>query len=167
MRTFKLSAGKAPAGRILAGKILAGLLLAGLWLQAGTASAANDDAAAAIHKVLDDQVAAWNRGDTNSFMLGYKDSPDTTFIGKSVEHGYQPILERYKRVYSSKAAMGTLDFSEIAVRQLGPDYAVCTGKFHLARTAEGGGDARGIFSLIWEKTPQGWQIILDHTSTTP
>jgi uncharacterized protein (TIGR02246 family) len=122
--------------------------------------------AAAIQQVLDDQAAAWNRGDVGAFMRGYKDSPDTTFIGKSVEHGYAPILERYKKAYPNKDAMGSLDFSEIAVRELGANYAVATGRFHLARNAAGGGDSRGIFSLIWEKTPQGWKIILDHTSVT-
>jgi uncharacterized protein (TIGR02246 family) len=130
------------------------------------AAPAEGASAAAIRQVLEDQVAAWNRGDVESFMRGYKDSPDTTFIGKSVEHGYIPILERYKKAYSTKDAMGTLDFSEIAVRELGANYAVVTGKFHLARNAAGGGDARGIFSLIWEKTPEGWKIILDHTSVT-
>jgi ketosteroid isomerase-like protein len=49
---------------------------------------------------------------------------------------------------------------------LGANYAVVTGKFHLARTVAGGGDAQGIFSLVWEKTAEGWKIILDHTSAT-
>jgi hypothetical protein len=93
----------------------------------------------AIQQVLDEQAAAWNAGDIPTFMRAYKDSPDTTFMGKSVEHGYAPILERYKKAYASKDAMGTLDFSEIAVRELGANYAVVTGKFHLARNAAGGG----------------------------
>ncbi len=120
----------------------------------------------AIQQVLDDQAAAWNAGDIPTFMRAYKDSPDTTFIGKSVEHGYAPILERYKKAYASKDAMGTLDFSEITVRELDANYAVVTGKFHLARNAAGGGDVSGIFSLVWEKTTAGWKIILDHSSVT-
>ncbi len=122
--------------------------------------------AAAIRQVLDDQVAAWNRGDVDTFMHAYKDSPDTTFIGKSIEHGYTPILERYKKAYSSKDAMGTLDFSDLAVRTLSANFAVVTGRFHLARNAQGGGDVSGIFSLVWEKTAAGWKIILDHSSVT-
>jgi uncharacterized protein (TIGR02246 family) len=117
-----------------------------------------------IRQVLDDQVTAWNRGDVETFMHAYKDSPDTTFFGKSVAQGYRPILERYKKAYSSKDAMGTLAYSDLTVRQLGENYAVVTGKFHLARNAAGGGDTSGIFSLVWAKTPEGWKIILDHTS---
>jgi uncharacterized protein (TIGR02246 family) len=117
--------------------------------------------------VLDDQAAAWNRGDVDAFMQAYKDAPDTTFIGKSVAQGYKPILERYKKTYFNRDAMGKLDYSDLTVRELGENYAVVTGKFHLTRTAAGGGDASGIFSLVWEKTADGWKIILDHTSSTP
>jgi ketosteroid isomerase-like protein len=47
---------------------------------------------------------------------------------------------------------------------LGPEYAIATGRYHLARSAAGGGDATGIFSLVWQKSADGWKIILDHTS---
>lgn len=119
----------------------------------------------AIRQVLTDQVSAWNRGDIPAFMHGYDDSPETTFIGKSVEHGYAMILARYQRSYSSPEAMGHLDFSDLQVRMLGSEHAVVTGHFHLTRSAAGGGDASGVFSLVFEKKPAGWKIILDHTSS--
>jgi len=125
---------------------------------------AQESGAAAIQRAIQEQADAWNRGDVEAFMKSYKDAPDTTFIGKTVRQGYEPILERYKKAYPNKDAMGKLDFSAIAVRSLGADYAVVTGRFHLTRNAAGGGDASGIFSLVWEKTPDGWKIILDHTS---
>ena len=123
------------------------------------------DAESAIKQVLADQVTAWNHGDIDSFMRGYKDSPETTFIGKTVRHGWQQVLERYKNSYSTKDAMGTLEFSELNIRMLGSEYAVATGRYHLARTAAGGGEATGVFSLVWEKSAEGWKIILDHTSS--
>lgn len=119
---------------------------------------------AGIEQVLHDQQDAWNKGDIDDFMHGYKNSPDTTFIGKTIAHGYQPILERYKKAYSNPDAMGKLAFSEVDVRMLGPDHAVVVGKFHLTRNAAGGGDASGIYSLIFEREPEGWRIILDHSS---
>jgi uncharacterized protein (TIGR02246 family) len=119
----------------------------------------------AIRQVLTDQVSAWNRGDIPAFMHGYDDSPQTTFIGKSIEHGYSMILARYQRSYSSPEAMGHLDFSDLDVRMLGQDHAVVTGHFHLSRSQAGGGDASGIFSLVFENKPTGWKIVLDHTSS--
>jgi len=118
----------------------------------------------AIKQVLADQQNAWNRGDIAAFMHGYKDSPETAFIRKTVQYGYGPILERYKSRYATREAMGKLDFSNLTVRMLGKDYAVATGNFHLTRTATGGGDASGIFSLIFEREAEGWRIILDHSS---
>ena len=118
-----------------------------------------------IKQVLVDQQNAWNQGDIVTFMHGYDDSPQTTFIGKSVEHGYAMILARYQRNYASHDAMGQLAFSDLDVRILGPEHAVVTGHFHLTRSQAGGGDATGTFSLVFEKKPSGWKIILAHTSS--
>jgi len=124
-----------------------------------------ESADAAIRQVLTDQQAAWNRGDIAAFMHGYADSPQTTFMGKTVQHGYQMILARYERNYGSREAMGQLEFSELDVRMLGEEHAVVTGRFHLTRTQAGGGEATGVFSLIFEKKAGAWKIILDHTSS--
>jgi uncharacterized protein (TIGR02246 family) len=120
----------------------------------------------AIRALMDQQTADWNRGDIDAFMSCYEDSPQTTFVGQKVEYGYANILARYKRLYATRDAMGKLAFSNLAIRVLDSDYAVTTGNFHLDRTAAAGGNADGIFSLILKKDPQGWKIILDHTSRT-
>ncbi|HVW77205.1 MAG TPA: nuclear transport factor 2 family protein [Alloacidobacterium sp.] len=127
--------------------------------------AVGQDATSAIRQVLDDQVAAWNKGDIDAFMRGYKNSPETTFIGKTVHHGWQQVLERYRHDYATSEARGHLEFSDLTVRMLGADHAVVTGRYHLTRAAAGGGDASGVFSLVWEKSADGWKIILDHTSS--
>lgn len=125
---------------------------------------------AAIKATLAAQVEAWNRGDVTAFMQGYDDSPETTFVGAEVRKGYAPILERYRTNYANRAQMGTLSFSNLEIRLLpsacgSAEYAVVTGNFHLERTAMGAAKKNdGIFSLVWHKGPQGWKIVLDHTS---
>ena len=121
---------------------------------------------AAIHLLLDKQASDWNRGDVDAFMKGYANSPQTTFVGQTVEYGYATILKRYQRLYKTPEAMGKLTFTHLAVRSLDPAYAVATGNFHLERTASGGGNAGGIFSLIFKREKEGWKIILDHTNRT-
>lgn len=146
------------------------LMLAGLGQANAAAASATGADEAAIRQVMERQQAAWNRGDVADYMRGYKDAPDTTFVGASVRKGYQAILDSYRRHYTSKEQMGRLGFSAIEVRLLpGADgavhYAAVTGRFHLDRTVHGeAGKDDGVFSLLWEKTPQGWKIILDHTS---
>jgi uncharacterized protein (TIGR02246 family) len=125
---------------------------------------------AAIRAAIAAQAAAWNRADIPTFMQTYENSPDTTFIGAKLRKGYQPILERYKEAYTTKEQMGALTFSELDIRLLpsscgATDLAIVTGKFHLERSQKG--EAKkddGNFSLVWRKGPQGWKIILDHTS---
>jgi uncharacterized protein (TIGR02246 family) len=121
-------------------------------------------AESAIRGVLELQQAAWNRGDVEAFMSGYEVSDSTTFVGATITRGYQQVLENYHRRYPSKEKMGRLTFSDIEVRLLGVEHASVIGKFHLDRTVEAGGDASGIFTLVFRKTSAGWKIILDHTS---
>lgn len=131
-------------------------------------NASSDEAA--IRTALDAQAAAWNHADIANFMRSYEDSPETTFIGAKVRKGYQPILERYKQAYSNPEQMGTLTFSDLDIRLLPgscgtAEFAVVSGHFHLQRSAKGEATKDdGIFSLVWRKGPQGWKILLDHTS---
>lgn len=124
----------------------------------------------AIRQVMLDQQAAWNRGNVAEYMSGYKDASDTTFVGSTVRKGYRNILESYSKHYANRQQMGRLRFSALEIRLL-PDgsgsvtYAVVTGRFHLDRRQHGkAAEDDGVFSLLWQKTRDGWKIILDHTS---
>ena len=115
--------------------------------------------------VLDAQAAAWNRGDLEAFVDTYENSPKITFLGKALSHGRAEVLARYKRTYDTAEKMGKLRFELMEQRPLGSDYVMVLGKFFLTRTAAGGGDATGQFTLILHKGPGGWKIIHDHTSS--
>ncbi|HYL36251.1 MAG TPA: SgcJ/EcaC family oxidoreductase [Bryobacteraceae bacterium] len=117
-----------------------------------------------IRQVLEEQVAAWNRGDIRGFMEGYDKSGDTTFVGAAITKGHAEVLANYLKRYPTREKMGTLKYSGLEIRPLGPDYAAVIGRFHLDRSAEAGGEASGIFTLVFRKTSEGWKIILDHTS---
>ncbi len=139
-------------------------LIFALALLLGASSPAQTAPEAAIDHLLEQQTADWNRGDVEAFMKSYEDSPTTTFVGQTVQYGYSTILERYRKLYTTPAAMGKLTFSHLAIRVLDAEYAVATGNFHLERTTAGGGNADGIFSLLFKRDSSGWKIILDHTS---
>jgi uncharacterized protein (TIGR02246 family) len=141
-------------------------LLVILVLMLSTPSWAESATETAIHHLMDQQAADWNRGDVDAFMRAYEDASTTTFVGKTVEYGYATIRERYKRIYPTPTGMGKLTFTNLAIRPLDLNYAVATGNFHLQRTAAGGGNADGIFSLVLKKDPQGWKIVLDHSNRT-
>jgi ketosteroid isomerase-like protein len=50
------------------------------------------------------------------------------------------------------------------VRPLADGVDLATGQFSLKRTAAGGGDASGRFTLVLKRMGAGWKIIHDHTS---
>src|SRR6266404_1391526 len=45
-----------------------------------------------VRKVLDDQTAAWNRGDIPAFMTDYLESESTTFVSDTVTRGHAKVL---------------------------------------------------------------------------
>lgn len=142
-------------------------LLLLLCLSLRAESRISGDEREAILAVLNAQVADWNRGDVRAFMRGYKNSDSTKFVSaRGVEQGYEKILQRYVRSYPDKAAMGALNFDALTVSLLSEQHAVVNGRFVLKRRTASGNEETlsGYFTLLFEKTPDGWKIILDHTS---
>lgn len=115
-----------------------------------------------IVSVMDAQVAAWNRGDIDGFMLGYWRSNDLVFVSNdSVTRGWQTTLDRYKTNYNTREKMGALRFGDVSVNVLSKDAAVVLGSWSLTRA---GDNPKGKFTLIFRKFGEGWRIVHDHTS---
>ena len=116
-----------------------------------------------IQEVLDAQVAAWNKGDLEGFMVGYWKSPDLSFFsGSTKTRGWQATFDRYRARYQAEGQeMGKLTFSEIEIDVLGPDSAWVRGRWKLVTSKETLG---GLFTLVFKKVPDGWRIVHDHTS---
>ena len=128
------------------------------------ATQGEDANAAAVRAVLEAQAAAWNRGDIDGYMDGYARDETTMFIsGDTVTRGWKTVLGRYKRNYDTREKMGRLAFSELDIKPLG-DFYVATGRWQLTRS---GDTPRGRFTLLLRRTPTGWRIFHDHTSSAP
>ena len=123
----------------------------------------NGETVAAVRAVLDAQVQAWNRGDVEGYMDGYERAETTTFVsGDTVTRGWQTVLERYKQSYDTREKMGTLEFTELKIKPLGPFYALAAGRWKLTRAADA---PHGRFTLLFRRTERGWRITHDHTSS--
>jgi uncharacterized protein (TIGR02246 family) len=120
---------------------------------------------AEIQSVLTAQQNAWNRGDIDAFMNGYARSASTVFVSQDeVSRGWETVRDRYRVKYSDRTKMGALSFSEIEVTTLSPDAAVVLGRWRLKRAND---EPHGRFTLIFERLPEGWRIVHDHTSAAP
>jgi uncharacterized protein (TIGR02246 family) len=119
----------------------------------------------AVSAELSREVAAWNAGDLDGYLSGYERAPTTVMVGKDKLHrGWDDIAAMYRKRYGDRQRMGTLAFGELEVRRIAPDYAVAIGRWTLTRSADGGGNAGGFFTLTLHKGAAGWRIVLDHTS---
>ena len=117
---------------------------------------------AAVRAVIDEQEKDWNVGNIERFMRGYHQSATTRFAsGGNVTLGWQSVLDRYKRTYSDKAAMGKLTFSDLDITATSEDTALAFGHWHLKRDKD---EPSGLFTLLFRRTEGGWKIVHDHTS---
>ena len=116
----------------------------------------------AIIKVLETQRIAWNNGDIDGFMQGYWKSDSLMFVGRDAPvYGWQKTLDRYKRSYPDRAAMGKLTFNILKVDLLDKTNAFMLGAWHLDREKDAPG---GYFTLWFRKIKGVWVIVVDHTS---
>jgi L-asparaginase / beta-aspartyl-peptidase len=144
--------------------IMLGLTIASQATLAQSASDAHAKDRAAITQLLTTQQDNWNKGNVDAFMAAYWKSPDLTFSGSSgVQRGFEAVRARYKKVYPDKSTMGQLGFSDLEFHFIGNDGALVLGHWHLTRDKDKG-DIGGVFSLVWQRFPEGWRIIHDHTS---
>ena len=125
-------------------------------------SSAQSKSETAIRNILQEQTAAWNRGDIDNFMNGYWENDSLMFIGKSgVTYGWSNTLNNYKKGYPDTAAMGKLIFTLIQVKKLSKQYYHITGKWFLKRSI---GDVGGHYTLLFRKINGRWVIVSDHSS---
>lgn len=115
-----------------------------------------------IRALLERQSGAWNEGDLVRFVADYLDSPRMRFVsGGSVRYGASDVLDRYRRNYPDRAAMGMLTFTDLDVRVLSDEFVFVFGRYNLERENDA---PTGLFTLLFERTTDGWKISHDHTS---
>ena len=128
-----------------------------------TINRGSGDANIEIRAALDRQVREWNAGNLAGFMEVYAKSDRTRFAsGGNVFLGWQTVFDRYRSKYADRAAMGELTFSDLEVTEIAPDAAIAFGRWRLKREKD---EPSGLFTLLFRRTPDGWRVVHDHTSS--
>jgi beta-aspartyl-peptidase (threonine type) len=144
--------------------LVLGVMLCGCAARAPVRPPAPDPAdVAEIESMLRAQVEAWNRGDLLAFVRGYADSPQRmTFVGSkgAIVRGRAALERRYLESYP-EGRRGSLELRTLDLRRLGPDAYLVLGEWRLARPPD---DPHGVFTLVFERGPEGVEIVHDHTS---
>jgi len=135
------------------------LVAASLVIAGGlTAAAAEPSAGREIAKLLNDQAAAWTRGDLEAFCSVYVD--DATFLSPSgLTKGRKAVYDRYRAKYVDKSGMGALTLAVDEVRAAGAGGASVVARWTL--TWPDKPQASGLTLLVFTKTREGWRIVQD------
>jgi ketosteroid isomerase-like protein len=114
-----------------------------------------------IRSVLAQQEEAWNRGDLDGFMAHYWKSDELVFRSpKGETHGWQAVLDRYRKAYPTKEAMGSLRFEVGKISPAGPEAFEVAGQF---RQEVADGAQTGRFYLHFRRIGGQWVIVRDFT----
>jgi uncharacterized protein (TIGR02246 family) len=114
-------------------------------------------AAAPVEQLLARQAAAWNAGDLDAFCALYEE--DAVFVTPSgVTRGRKAVLERYRARYKDRAAMGTLSFEVLDVRDLGETRSIAAR--WVLKYADRP-EASGYTLLVMKRHGDGWRIVQD------
>lgn len=122
-----------------------------------------------IRAVLALQERAWNDFDLDRFMRGYWKNDSTIFAsGGEASRGWNQMLGRYKKGYDTAEKAGQLKFDIQQIDFMGETWAKVLGEWKLfPRSAKNNATppmARGLYTLIFRRVPEGWKIVHDHTS---
>lgn len=118
----------------------------------------------AIQQTMKAQEDFWNKGDIDSFMKGYWNSPALVFVGKSgPTFGYHNTLKNYKKGYPDKDSMGQLHFDILHTQQWDENTIQLIGKYTLKREKD---QPTGYFTLLFRKINSVWKIVSDHSSSS-
>jgi hypothetical protein len=143
----------------------------GLWdrlgEQKGTAKALEE-----VRKLIETQMEAWNRGDLDAFTAFYAE--DAAFLAPTgLTRGRNEVLERYRKRYPDRKAMGKLRLEPIEMRPaVGTEFTLVGGakpsRVHgvsvAARWELSYPDkepASGLTLIVFRRNRDGWEIIQD------
>src|SRR5256885_15917093 len=109
------------------------------------------DPQAEVAAMLARSAANWNAGDLAGFMSDYARDSLTSYVTRGhVQYGWQPLYDHYRTTYFAPGkSRDSLAFSEVRVRPLTLDLALCTARFQLSRGAAV--TASGPFTLVLQK----------------
>lgn len=132
-------------------------------MPAGAAGAA-ENAQVAIEAAMTASAAGWSSGDMRRFLAIYAE--DAVFVTRDgLVQGRQAIAARYDKSYGTDAgARGKLSFRTLGHRRLSAVHQILFARWTLAYADPAKAAATGTTTLVFERRPDGWKIISDHSS---
>ena len=128
------------------------------------AAAPADEGQTAILAAMTDSAAGWNTGDLDRFVAVY--APDATYVTtKGPVRGKAAIADRYRPSFANGSnARGRLTFADTGFRAIDRTHELMWAQWILQPADPAAKTDRGWTTLVFERRPDGWKIISDHSS---
>lgn len=118
-----------------------------------------------IRAEVDRYVAAINSANAETLASLYLSQPGASSVGDGQIHrGWQRIADLLRDAYAQVGAI-RMTTDSLAVTLLGTDAAIAVLRYRWAFERASSGPVTGAMTLVYARTPQGWRVAHDHTST--
>lgn len=121
------------------------------------------DAVQEVKQALEGQVSAWNKGDLETAMAFYWNSPEMLWVSKNgTEKGYREVYEMFLQDFTDRSQMGTYTYEPLHIEQVSEEavYFVLRWKIELHGKQLMG----GVSSQLWKKLGGRWVVTSEHAS---
>ncbi|MEJ8802900.1 YybH family protein [Pontibacter sp. H249] len=121
------------------------------------------DAVQEVKQALEGQISAWNKGDLETAMTFYWNSPEMLWISKNgTDKGYQEVYDMFLQDFKDRSKMGVYSYEPLHIEQVSKEavYFVFRWKIEL----DGKRLMGGVSSQVWKKLDGRWVITSEHAS---
>jgi uncharacterized protein (TIGR02246 family) len=127
-----------------------------------------DSESAAIRKVLDDFVAAFNRHDAHGWAMPFGEDGEFTNVSGFTRHGQKEVEERFQELFAGPLKDAHRTYKVRHLRLVRPDVAAVDAEWELvgSRAANGSENPvrKGIFTWVMVKQDGRWMFADFHES---
>ena len=116
-----------------------------------------------VVKALEGQIEAWNKGDLETAMTFYWNSPEMLWVSKGgVERGYQEVLEAFRADFTDSSNMGVYSYKPLHIEQVSPEAVYFVFRWRIV--LDGKELMGGVSSQLWKKKGGHWVVTSEHAS---
>ena|SRR6266850_271836 len=116
------------------------------------------------------QFAETAQKDVSAMLAMYEQGPATVSIGNGqIERGIEAIRKNADANLVGTLGKFKFDLGSIEVTSMGSGYALAVTPFVMTEnpSAAFSRQIKGVSTLVWKKTPEGWKVIHEHESYQP